>query len=210
MLKIKNLKVEWKEKLIFSNVNLELKSGEILIVNGSNGSGKTTFLKTIAGLVEIEEGEILCAEHDIFEYFDDYLHDYSYLSTDNIFDEKFSVSFYLNFWAKFAGTEELIDSAVHYFKMQDILDYKISQISSGWRKRLYFAKLILDNKLLWFLDEPFNFLDLNGRDLLVNMINSRLLSGGVVILTSNQKIDDFKTARFFNIETNSESVLSKI
>ena len=59
---------------------------------------------------------------------------------------------------------------------------------------------MIDNKVLWFFDEPFNFLDIKGIDLLENMINSRLLSGGVVILTSNKKIENFKNAKFLNID----------
>lgn len=201
MLKIEKLKVLFNEKVIFQNIDLELNSGDLLIVNGENGSGKTTFLKAIAGLIPTdEESKILCAEHDIHEYFDDYIHDYSYLSSENILHDDFTVKYYLNFWAKLYENYDLIDSTIHYFRLQNILGLKISTLSSGWKKRISLAKVMIENRLLWFFDEPYNFLDINGIDLLENMINSRLLSGGLVILTSNKKIENFKNAKFLDID----------
>ena len=205
MLKIKDLKVSLQEKIVFSNVNLELKSSEILIVTGENGSGKTTLLRSIGGLIEPKDGEILCADYDIFEYFDDYLHDYTYISEDSIFNLEFSVKYYLDFWSKFNDTQMLLESTISYFKFANILSYSIGQISSGWRKRLHFAKLLLDNRIIWLLDEPLALLDLNGQDLIINMINSRLLSGGLVILTTNQKVDSFKNARYFDLTAHKNS-----
>ncbi len=202
MLKINNLRVSFDERIVFEDINIELKSGDLLIVNGENGSGKTTFLKAIAGLIEIDktQSKILCVDHDIAENFDDYIHDYSYLASENLLYDDFTIKYYLNFWARSSENYEIVESAIHYFQLKDILNYKICQLSSGWKKRIALAKIMIDNKVLWFLDEPFNFLDIKGIDLLENMINSRLLSGGVVILTSNKKIENFKNAKFLNID----------
>jgi heme exporter protein A len=201
MFKIKNLEVSFENQTIFENINIDLNAGNLLIVNGENGSGKTTFLKSIAGLIQTNSSsQVLCVDHDINEYFDDYIYDYSYLSSENLLNEDFSVKYYLNFWAKSTENYEIIDSTIHYFQLANILNYKISQLSSGWQKRISLAKIMIENRMLWFFDEPFNFLDIKGIDLLENMINSRLISNGIVIITSNKKIENFKNAKFLNID----------
>ena len=151
-------------------------------------------------MIDPTSGEIICADHDIKDYPEDYFYDYSYLTTDEIFNHDFSIQYYLNFWAKLSESNESLKSVIHYFELENLLNLKIKQISSGWKKRLLLSKLMIENRLLWFLDEPFNFLDEKGRDSLINMINSRRLSGGIVILTSNQKIDHFKDAMYLNID----------
>ena len=201
MLKIKDLKTSFDEQTIFEKINIDLNPGNLLIINGENGSGKTTFLKAIAGLISIDsKSQILCADHDIDEYFDDYTYDYSYLSSENLLYDEFTIQYYLKFWLKLTENYEIIDSAIHYFQLKNILNYKISQLSSGWKKRIALAKIMIENRVLWFLDEPFNFLDIKGIDLLENMINSRLISNGVIIITSNKKIENFKNAKFLNID----------
>ncbi len=200
MLKIENLKLELNDQIIFQNINLELNSGDLLIVNGENGSGKTTFLETIAGLAHYEENsKILCCDHDIIDHLEDYLHDYSYLQANHSLNESFTIKYYLNFWIKLSENYELLQSVIHYFQLGDIIELKISQLSSGWKKRIELARIMIENRVIWLFDEPFNFLDTKGIDLLENMINSRLISGGLVILTSNKKIENFKNAKFLDI-----------
>jgi heme exporter protein A len=199
MLKTKNLQVQFDEQIIFQNINLDLSPGNLIIINGENGSGKTTFLKAIAGLIKTE-GQILCTDHDIDEHFEDYIYDYSYLPAENILYAEFTIKYYLNFWLKETENYEIIDSTIHYFQLKDILNRKISELSSGWKKRIALARIMIENRLIWLLDEPFNFLDLKGIDLLENMINSRLMSNGLIILTSNRKIENFKNAKFLNID----------
>ncbi len=189
-----------KKNVIFKDINLKLNSQSILIVNGKNGSGKTSFLKLIAGFIKPTAGNITCVDHNIKDYLEDYIHDFSYLATDDIFNYEFLTKYYLNLWAQIYEAKESLESVIHYFNLKNILNLQIKQISSGWKKRLLLAKIMLENKMILLLDEPFNFLDQMGSDLLINMINSKLLSGGIVILTSNQKIDQFKTAQHINID----------
>lgn len=202
MLSFNNLTFQFDENLIFKNLNLTLEAGSLLIITGKNGSGKTSLLKLCAGLLEPSKGNITCMGQNILENFNQYIYDYSYIGVENIFNDHFTVEYYLKFWNLLCenNKQDNLNATIKYFNLNKILDYKVSMISSGWKKRLSFAKLMIENRLLWFLDEPFTYLDNLATELLINLINSRLLNNGIVILSSNQNLIAFKDATIIKME----------
>lgn len=216
-LEIQNLSLSFFDKKVFENVNLEIFPGEILIVKGKNGSGKTSFLKTLAGFFsfdnkffdnkekniysQIEQNEILlngkifCSSIDVNENQSDYFYTRSFISADFEFFEEFDVKFYLNFWNKMNNVKknensqnfsnERFDSVVKYFNFEDFLEFEIQKLSSGWKKKLQYSKLMFENRVIWILDEPLNFLDDDGKNLILGMINAKIFSGGIVIASDH-------------------------
>lgn len=219
-LKIQNLSLSFGEKKIFDSINLEIFLGEILIVKGVNGSGKTSFLRSLAGFFSFDknhktqssnlyfqknshefflDGKIFCEEFDTSEHQEKYFHTRSFIPANFEFCDEFDVKFYLKFWDKINQNEDeekKIDSAIRYFGLEPFLENEIREISSGWKKRLQYSKLIFENRPIWILDEPLNFLDNDGKSLIIGMINAKILSGGIVILSDH--LDEIE--KFLNFE----------
>jgi heme exporter protein A len=242
-LEINNLSFYFCNKKIFDNINISLKTGDLLIVNGKNGSGKTSLLKSIANLFDFSEnknistdnylenqeiylnGRITCQDLDISKYKEEYFYTRSFVGADFDFYDEFDIWFYLNFWNMSNPIEDIdheiiqpvnlqnnkiilknrIESVIKYFNFEkflfknksaslnkeNIIKTKIFEISSGWKKRLQYSRLFFENRAIWILDEPFNFLDEDGKNLFINMINSKILSGGIVILADNSDIKKY-------------------
>jgi ABC-type transport system involved in cytochrome c biogenesis ATPase subunit len=210
-LKIQNLSLSFGEKKIFDiKGETEINCGEILIVKGKNGSGKTSFLKSLAGFFSFSEeqkenneenlyfqknygefflsGKILCESKNISEFDEEYFYTRSFLPANFEFCDEFDVKFYLKFWDKINSNEiqeKKIDSVIKYFGFEKYLENEICEISSGWKKRLHLSKLFFENRAAWILDEPLNFLDEDGVNLFIGMINSKILSGGIVIFSDH-------------------------
>ena len=203
MLSCNNLSLEWQNNRIFSGFSLSLLPGSIYILKGANGSGKTSILKVIAGLLKSNTGEILWNNSPInyHEYYKFYI---SYLGHENAIKTNLSVIDNLSLWADLKDTHQLILPALAQFKLIEVADIKCKDLSAGWQKRVALARMIVSNGKLWLLDEPEANLDEQGRELLLKLLQVKINSGGMAIIASHnleyyQKIpvinvDDFKYA----------------
>lgn len=221
---VKNLNLKFQKKVIFSKINFELNCGDLLVIKGRNGIGKTSLLKILAGILSNQNnfdeysefeiiGSIACENLLINQDFESYYYTRSYLPADFDFYEEFEVEFYLKFWQRvnFSRKQKIemdLQTIICYFNFDEIIKQKktIAQISSGWKKRLQYARLFLENRPIWILDEPFNFLDSEGRERVFNMINAKLVSHGIVILSDNQYQN--QQDYLFNLDSNNIKFLN--
>jgi len=227
-LEIKNLSLLYdEEKYIFKDLSINIDPGELVVIKGKNGSGKTSLLRSIANLIKFSnnnnyellnlKGEIICSNINIFENKEIYFYTRSFIPSYFELCEEFDLFFYLDFWNKSIEnskieSEKMILSVIKYFNFEkfifknlnhqdlfeknNILITEIKNLSSGYKKRVQYSRLLFENRAIWILDEPLNFLDNDGRNLIINMINSKILSGGIVILSDNT------TEEFLNINSN--------
>lgn len=201
MLSCIDISMELFSKRIFSGVSLSLLPGAIYILKGANGSGKTSLLKTIAGVHSNYQGEILWQnkqlEKDLF-----YKHIVGYLGHENALKEDLSVIDNLLLWADLKNTHLLIAPAIAQFKLDDYVETKCKDLSAGLKKRVALARMIIGNGLLWLLDEPESNLDEQGMELLLKLLQAKINSGGMAIIASHNlehykkipviKMEDFK------------------
>lgn len=181
----KNLEFAREEQRIFSRLNFSLKSGELLRLKGSNGSGKTTLLRILATLISSFTGSIL---------FNDEAIDNNLCYKDTIVYAGHKLACFpnqtvlanLTFWANIKGTKALILPALYFLQLHIIQDFAFCKLSAGWQKRVSLARLLLFNAKIWLLDEPFINLDKEAQSLLLNLIETRLSHGGIVIIAAHE------------------------
>lgn len=189
-----NLSLTRSGRPLFTDLGFSLMAGSLLIIQGSNGSGKTSLLKILCGIVPVEKGEILYNKNSI-EFTLRKTNNILYIGHKNGNNLDFTVYQQLTFWQKLKGEAELFDAAVEYFDLWPFLDTRISELSAGWQRRVALARMILIPSTIWLLDEPMSNMDSEGTRLIQSLVQSRTEQGGVVIMSTHGFIanKDIKT-----------------
>lgn len=172
-------------------MSLSVAAGEILLVRGRNGSGKSSLLKTMAGLLKPASGEVCWGEHALGRH-PMYPAGLLYLGHRRGVDSSLSVQQNVAFWAKAYRQRELLDVALHYFDLEDIAQVPVHTLSAGWQQRVALARLIAQPGALWLLDEPTANLDEEGLALLHSLIQTRCEQGGIVVVASHMPLQGEK------------------
>jgi len=174
MLKIKNISVSFKDKNVLQNLSLEIEEGIILGILGKNGAGKTTLFESLYQSQKYN-GEILWQSQKLLR------ENISYLETENYFYPYITGREYLSYFAKdkLPKTIELAE------KFQLPLDKYVQYYSSGMKKKLALIGMLMLDKPINILDEPFNGVDFEGVHLLYDIIRELKQSNKMVIISSH-------------------------
>lgn len=181
-LTIKNLACKRGSNIVFDKISFEIKSGQTFLFKGSNGSGKTSLIRTIAGLIKPHEGEI---------FFDNRIdnENFQFIGEKNALKDNLSVKNNIILWSLLFNASINIDDFLKIFKLNSFINQDAATLSDGQKKRLSLSRLFLTNKSVWLLDEPYVFLDEQNITDLNNKILEFNQEGGIVIITSNIEID---------------------
>jgi heme exporter protein A len=168
---------------LFSDLDFEVSSGEALAVTGPNGSGKTSLLRIVAGLLTMAGGSIGLEGGEAELTSPEQTH---YLGHRDAMKPALSVLENLAFWQDFLGgktfdaTESLaavgLDHAAHL---------PAAYLSAGQRRRLSIARLLAIRRPIWLLDEPTSALDAAGQSLFATLIGDHLARGGLIIAATH-------------------------
>ena len=173
----KKLSVDYGNHKVLSDVNLNLARPSVMWIFGKNGSGKSTLLKVLAGLNESFSG-IVNKSPCVF------------LGHKLACRESFTVSQNLSMWLSWYRVSNALKiKSIDRFGLGSILSIYYSELSAGWKKRVALSRLVISNRLLWLLDEPFTNLDSEGRNLLINAIVDNYDRGGISIITTHESIE---------------------
>ena len=181
-LTIKNLACKRGSNIVFDKISFEIKSGQTFLFKGSNGSGKTSLIRTIAGFIKPHEGEIFFDNRNDNENF-------QFIGEKNALKDNLSVKNNIILWSLLFNASINIDDFLKIFKLNSFINQDVATLSDGQKKRLSLSKLFLTNKSVWLLDEPYVFLDEQNITDLNNKILEFNQEGGIVIITSNIEID---------------------
>ena len=188
MLLINNLSFSRNETKIFENLNLSLSNKKIIQIKGRNGSGKTTFLKVILNILEPYNGEIIWKGKNIKKNIFDFYKQTTFIMDNNTSTRELSVEDNINFWRGLSSSKlnnEEIFELLNKLNIEKYYKTKVKYLSSGERKKLELIRLILEQKKLWVLDEPFNHLD----DLSIEILNQTFLdhanNDGMILFASH-------------------------
>ena len=192
MLLVNNLKFERSGKVIFENIHIAASPGKIVFIKGNNGTGKTTLLKTLVNILEPNEGDIFWmgkkTKNNIFNF---------YQETTLIMDMPTSslamtVIENINFWKKITSSKikyEEIFKLLEMLRIDQYLKKQAMYLSLGEIKKLELTRLILEQKKLWLLDEPYIGLDGNSIEIINETFKDHLSNNGIIIFSSNYEPD---------------------
>ena len=191
MLSVVNLECMRGDRRLFSGLSYEVALGSLLHVHGPNGSGKTTMLRALAGLVLPEDGEILWNGENVRRARDEYFRDMIYFG--HHYGLKFELSGFENLktFSRLSGFDisgAEVEKAMRRMGLARCVDLPVKVLSQGQKRRVALARLLLQPAKLWILDEPFTALDVGAVDLLQGMIQAHVAAGGVTILTTHQEV----------------------
>ncbi len=171
-------------KNLFHGLGFTLQEGSLLILKGANGSGKTSLIKILAGLMEPEEGSIAWNGRAIANNME-YRRAITYVGHKNAVKPECTVLENLTFAARLTGSEMLLPVALRYFGLEQKQELPCGMLSAGWQRRTALSRLLFMPTPVWLLDEPTNFLDEEAILLFTNLVEARVQQGGIVIIASH-------------------------
>jgi heme exporter protein A len=168
---------------VFANLDFEASSGDVLAITGPNGSGKTSLLRLIAGLLSPADGAIALDGGEGELTLPEQAH---YLGHRDALKPALSVLENLSFWRDFLGgdvsdTGESLASV----GLDHAAHLPAAYLSAGQRRRLSLARLLAVRRPVWLLDEPTAALDAAGQDLFAGLMRDHLARGGMIVAATH-------------------------
>ena len=189
MLEAADLECERGGKTLFRRLSFSLPGGELLRVAGANGSGKTSLLRILCGLLSPTQGEVRWQGSAIQRLREEYSKRLVYLGHAPAVKDDLTAAENLSISCALAGMhagEEAVREALARFGLAG-KDQPVKRLSQGQRRRAALARLCLaESAPLWLLDEPFSALDTAGVDVLRTLIHAQLARGAAVAYTTHQ------------------------
>ena len=173
LLSVDNLSVSRGGKSLFEGLNFTVSSGQFVSINGGNGVGKTTLLRSIAGLQPIDKGKIVVhADNFIFA------------GDANGVKTALTVLENLRFWNAIFGGNNLHE-ALEKFHLGKLKNRFAGKLSAGQKRRLSLARLLLTDRPIWLLDEPTVSLDKTSKEAFSEILKNHLESGGAAVVATH-------------------------
>ena len=187
MIEVQNLSFARGNHLILKNINLQVHAGEVMVLRGPNGHGKTTLLSNIAKMIEPLEGKIFYQGEEI----DDYTASKTFLFIgENSFAfDQLTLDQNIDYWLAIHNvkfSKSIREQSIQYLFQGVNLKKKYYQLSFGQKKKLQLLLLMLVNKPVWILDDPFNGLDIDSINKITTLILKKKQNNGIVIIATHQ------------------------
>jgi heme exporter protein A len=189
-LRVESLHLWRGDRHVLRGVNFSLARGACLQVTGVNGSGKTSLLRVVCGLMYPEEGRVLWERQDVRRDLRGFHSMLAYLGHEPPLKGDLTARENLRYWIgvrRRVGTAE-IDAALARVSAGATSQRLVRTLSAGQRRRVALAGLALLAVPLWLLDEPTTNLDSEGQQLVGSLVAEQLARGGMVIAAVHQAL----------------------
>ena len=190
MIEISNLSFARGNFLIFKDVSFTVESGEVMILKGPNGKGKTTRLSNIIQLLDPLSGEVRYQGIKVDSYIAS--QSFLYLGENHFAFDQLSLNQNIDYWLSIHNVtfdKKIRDQSIKYLFGELNLNKKFYQLSFGQKKKLQLLLLMLVNKPIWILDDPFNGLDNATILKITKLLSKKVNSKGTIIIASHQNLD---------------------
>jgi heme exporter protein A len=175
------------DRVLFSGLSFTVHPRQVLLLEGKNGCGKTSLLRIICGFREPDSGEIFWYGQPIKKT--DFFARMAYVGhLDGIKKELTVLENLKMALALSCPGRYRIDEALAKVHLQGYDDTLVQSLSAGQKRRLSLARLLMTDKILWILDEPFTSIDKEGIRLVESLMHEHIMAGGMIILTSHHDL----------------------
>lgn len=158
---------------LLERVSFRLGAGDAMVLRGPNGCGKTTLLRTLAGLQPALEGSLSVPPETM-----------AYAAHADGLKPTLSVTENLAFWAAIHGLRD-VAAAIDAMNLRDLADRPAQNLSAGQKRRLGLARLLVTGRPIWVLDEPTVSLDVASVALFGDVVRRHLAQGGAVVIATH-------------------------
>ncbi len=189
MLEVTNLTAIRDERVLFENLSFSLQGGDLVQIEGRNGTGKTTLMRIVAGLGDKEEGDIKWNGESIQSNREDFHQSLLFLGHQTGVKRDLTAFENLRFYQSIHApltSDQQIFTALTQVGLAGREDVPVAQLSAGQQRRVALARLWLSEQMLWILDEPLTAIDKQGVKVLENLFLEHANKGGIVLLTTHQ------------------------
>eukprot|EP00249_Psilotum_nudum_P013386 c24302_g1_i1 orf=86-778(+) len=177
-------------QVIVRDVNMTLHDGGGMLLTGPNASGKSTFLRLLAGYIKPSAGRLLWDGHDLSMpgMYDLYKTNAHLVGAKDAIKPAFTVYENVNFWEELEGGTGRTSAALDVMRIGHLAKEKAAILSMGQRKRLQIARILAIPRPIWLLDEPSVGLDEEGVKLLEGLMSKHRRNGGIVLVATHSPI----------------------
>ena len=191
LLELHSLRCERDDRLLFSDLDLQLNAGEVVQIRGGNGSGKTTLLRILCGLNTSFEGEVdwfpgsdMASQQDLFRQLLYIGHRVGVNKTLTPLENlRWSCGLH-----RPVSDARLIE-ALTDFGLSGFEESQCFTLSAGQQQRVSLSRLLVSDARVWILDEPFTTLDVHGVARLESLLGEQALAGGAVLVTTHHPLN---------------------
>jgi heme exporter protein A len=173
LLAVQDLAVSRAGVPVLQGVSFALEAGRALVLRGPNGIGKTTLLRTIAGLQPPLQGRVQANPDSI-----------TYAAHADGVKATLTVAENLTFWARVFGTDA-VGAAIDQMALRDLADRRAANLSAGQKRRLGLARLLVSGRVIWVMDEPTVSLDTASVQLFGTVVRDHLAAGGAALIATH-------------------------
>ena len=178
------------ERCLFEGLNFALTEGELMLVQGPNGSGKTSLLRSIAGLIGLEDGYISWQGIPTDQDRQSFSAEIVWMAHRVGFKGDLTLVENLRFETGLrSATLGDIDEILERLSLTQLTELPLRALSAGQQKRVALARMLISDARLWLMDEPFANLDTGGHDLVVELIAEHLANNGICVVAAHQDLE---------------------
>ncbi len=177
------------ERCLFTGLGFALETGQLLVLEGQNGSGKTSLLRAMLGMLELETGEIYWNGEPIRRVRQAYFQSVVWLAHRVGLKADLTLVENLQFESALrpvANTD--FNAVLERLGIDRLKKLAVRSLSAGQQRRVALARVLLSDAPVWLMDEPFANLDRDGRQLVTEILAQHLASGGMCFMAAHQDV----------------------